>query len=75
MKKSSFKKKLMHYLGAEIWIEYKTCLYSYCIMVFYCAFLLSHRIYQARILWKDLQGLAGDGRKYYSLYWRRRGKE
>lgn len=50
MKKSSFKDKFMHYLGAEIWIEYKTCLYSYCIMVFYCIFLLCQKIYQARIL-------------------------
>lgn len=50
MKKSSLKEKFMHYLGAEIWIEYKTCLYSYCIMVFYCVFLLFRRIYQARIL-------------------------
>ncbi len=50
MKKSSLKEKFMHYLGAEIWIEYKACLYSYCIMVFYCGFLLFQRIYQARIL-------------------------
>lgn len=50
MKKSSFKEKFMHYLGAEVWIEYKACLYSYCMMVFYCVFLLCQRIYQARIL-------------------------
>lgn len=50
MKKSSFKEKFMHYLGAEIWIEYKACLYSYCIMVFYCIFLLCQKVYQARIL-------------------------
>lgn len=50
MKRSSLKEKFMHYLGAEIWIEYKACLYSYCIMVFYCGFLLFRRIYQARIL-------------------------
>lgn len=50
MKKSSFKEKFMHYLGAEVWIEYKACLYSYCMMVFYCIFLLCQRIYQARIL-------------------------
>lgn len=50
MKKSSFKEKFMQYLGAEVWIEYKACLYSYCMMVFYCIFLLCQRIYQARIL-------------------------
>lgn len=50
MKKSSFKEKFMHYLGAEVWIEYKACLYSYCIIVFYCIFLLCQGIYQARIL-------------------------
>lgn len=50
MKKISFKDKFMHYLGAEVWIEYKACLYSYCMMVFYCIFLLCRRIYQARIL-------------------------
>lgn len=50
MKKSRFKEKFMHYLGAEVWIEYKACLYSYCMMVFYCIFLLCQRIYQARIL-------------------------
>lgn len=50
MKKSSFKEKFMHYLGAEVWIEYKACLYSYCMMVFYCIFLLCRSVYQARIL-------------------------
>ena len=50
MKKSSFKEKFMHYLGAEIWIEYKSCLYSFCIMVFYCISLLCQGIWQARIL-------------------------
>lgn len=50
MKKSRFKEKFMHYLGAEVWIEYKACLYSYCMMVFYCVFLLCQRVCQARIL-------------------------
>lgn len=50
MKKSRFKEKFMHYLGAEVWIEYKACLYSYCMMVYYCIFLLCRRTYQARIL-------------------------
>lgn len=50
MKSSRFKDKFMHYLGAEIWIEYKACLYSYCIMVFYCIFLLCQKIYHTRIL-------------------------
>lgn len=44
------KEKFMHYLGAEVWIEYKACLYSYCMIVFYCIFLLCQGRYQARIL-------------------------
>lgn len=48
--KNSLKEKFMYYLGAEVWIEYKTCLYSYCIMVFYCIYLLCQRTFQARIL-------------------------
>lgn len=44
------KENFLRYLGAEIWIEYKACLYSFCMMVFYCIYLLCRGIYQASIL-------------------------
>lgn len=50
MKKNSLKETFIHYLGAEVWIEYKACLYSFCIMVFYCIFLLCKGTFQAEIL-------------------------
>lgn len=45
-----FKENFLRFLGAEIWIEYKACLYSFCMMVFYCFYLLCGGIYQASIL-------------------------
>lgn len=50
MKNGRWKEKFFRYLGAEIWIEYKACLYSFCMMVFYCIYLLCIGTYWASIL-------------------------
>ena len=38
--KKSWKDNLMYYLGKEIMIEYKACLYAFCIVVFYAGYAL-----------------------------------
>ncbi len=50
MKKSKWKDRLLTYLGNEIWIEYKACLYSFCITVFYCLYLVCRGMDSASIL-------------------------
>ena len=50
MKKSKWKNWLKRYLSTEIAIEYKACLYFYCIMVFYCIYLISQKIYSASVI-------------------------
>lgn len=49
-RKRKDKKSLLHYLWAEIWIEYKACLYSYCMIVYYCIYLLCQKKDMASIL-------------------------
>jgi len=44
---SAFKR----YLSAEIAIEYKSCLYFFAILFFYCVYLIYNGIYTARILY------------------------
>ncbi len=48
-KRAAFWKKLKICFSREIAIEYKACLYAFCITVFYCAFLLCQGIFQAEI--------------------------
>lgn len=50
MKESKWKESLLNCLGNEIWIEYKACLYSFCVTVFYCIYLVCRRVYFASIL-------------------------
>ncbi|XCP86316.1 DUF3021 domain-containing protein [Roseburia hominis] len=38
------------YLSLEIAIEYKACLYTFCILVFYCAYRLLNGVFEAQIL-------------------------
>lgn len=45
-----FKENFKKYIGYEIAIEYKACLYFYCILVFYVSYLLCQGVYTARIL-------------------------
>lgn len=47
--KGSYRKKFWKYLSLEIAIEYKACLYTFCILVFYCAYRLLNGVYQAQI--------------------------
>lgn len=47
--KNSLKDKLKRVLSNEIAIEYKASLYTLCIMVFYCIYLLCCGIYSADI--------------------------
>lgn len=47
--KSSLVEKLKRVFSNEVAIEYKTCLYAFCIMVFYCIYLLCHSVYSADI--------------------------
>lgn len=47
--KNSLKNKLKRVLSNEIAIEYKASLYTLCIMVFYCIYLLCCGIYSADI--------------------------
>lgn len=51
MKESRKWDKFMEYLRIEIGIEYKASLYFFCIMVFYCSYLLLKGIYTASILY------------------------
>lgn len=51
MRESRKRNKFMEYLRIEIGIEYKACLYFFCIMVFYCSYLLLQGIYTASILY------------------------
>ncbi len=50
MKKNKWKERLLTCLGNEIWIEYKACLYSFCVTVFYCIYLVCQKVYFASIL-------------------------
>lgn len=48
--KNKAKEKLKRYLGWEVAIEYKACLYFFCIMFFYCVYLLWNKIYLAHVV-------------------------
>lgn len=50
MKMNDFFKGFKKYLGLEIAIEYKACLYFYGMLTFYCVYLISQRNYLASIL-------------------------
>ncbi len=41
---------LRSYFSWEIAIEYKACLYFFCLLSFYCGYLLLKRVYSVRIL-------------------------
>ena len=43
--------RLRKYLSNEIVIEYKACLYFFCLLVFYCVYLLWRTVYSASILY------------------------
>lgn len=43
--------RLRKYLSNEIAIEYKACLYFFCLLVFYCVYLLWRNVYSASILY------------------------
>ncbi len=43
--------KFKRYLSIEIGIEYKACLYFYCIMVFYCIYLALQHTFSASVLY------------------------
>ena len=43
--------RLRKYLSNEIVIEYKACLYFFCLLVFYCVYLLWRNVYSASILY------------------------
>ena len=49
--KSRVFEKFKRYLSIEISIEYKACLYFYCIMVFYCIYLALHHTFFASVLY------------------------
>ncbi len=38
------------YLDTEVQVEYKACLYFFCILFFYCCYLLFQQVYAASIL-------------------------
>ena len=50
MKKKSMSERLKNYWGIEVAIEYKACLYFFCILFFYCCYLVAHKVYAASIL-------------------------
>lgn len=39
------------YLDTEVQVEYKACLYFFCILFFYCCYLLFQKVYAASILY------------------------
>lgn len=45
--KSRLKKGFLRYLGDEIAIEYKACLYFFFILFFYCVYWVCHGLYSA----------------------------
>ena len=49
--KKSWKDNLMYYLGKEIMIEYKACLYDFCIVVFYAGYALLQGEYTVSVLY------------------------
>ncbi len=42
--------RLKRYLSLEVAIEYKACLYFFCIMFFYCVYLMCNQIYLAHVV-------------------------
>lgn len=50
MKMSNFKRGFLKYLGFEVMIEYKACLYFYGMLTFYCIYLLCQKTCFASIL-------------------------
>lgn len=50
MRKERIKERLKNYLGIEVGIEYKACLYFFCILFFYCCYQLVQRQYTVAIL-------------------------
>lgn len=49
--KKSWKDSFMYFLGKEIMIEYKACLYAFCIVVFYAGYALLQGGYTAPLLY------------------------
>ena len=49
--KKLWKDSFMYYLGREIMIEYKACLYAFCIVVFYAGYTMLQGEYTVSILY------------------------
>ncbi|MBO5057846.1 MAG: DUF3021 family protein [Lachnospiraceae bacterium] len=68
MKMSKFIKGFKKYLGIEITIEYKACLYFYGILTFYCIYLICQKTYFASILHMCEMILAAYFMGYLQIY-------
>ena len=50
MKKSKWLQRLKVYLNIEVIVDYKACLYFFCVLFFYSMFLVLQGVYQASLL-------------------------
>lgn len=50
MHKQKRGERFRKYLNTEVQVEYKACLYFFCILFFYCCYLLFQNVYAASIL-------------------------
>lgn len=48
--KETPREKWKRFVGTEVGIEYKACLYFYCLLFFYCCYLVLQKTYTASIL-------------------------
>lgn len=46
-----FSKRFQKYLRLEVVVDYKSCVYFFCILLFYCAYLIIQHIFAANILY------------------------
>lgn len=51
MYKPKRRERFRKYLDMEVQVEYKACLYFFCILFFYCCYLLVQKVYAASILY------------------------